>query len=64
MSDGNGYMNSLGVRRIEEVKKEARMGEAQEKSEADQRCALYSATTVQTVSIKTVGKYQSCMVSK
>jgi flotillin len=49
VSDANGYMNSLGVRRIEEVKKEARMGEAQEKSEADQRCALYAATTVQTV---------------
>ena len=25
VSDANGYMNSLGVRRIEEVKKEARM---------------------------------------
>jgi len=41
-------MMSLGVRRIEEVKKEARMGEAQEKSEADQRCANFQAQTVQT----------------
>jgi flotillin len=48
VSDENGYMQSLGVRRIEEVKKEARMGEAQEKSEADQRCHLFSAQVVQT----------------
>lgn len=48
VSDANGYMMSLGVRRIEEVKKEARMGEAQEKSEADQRCANFQAQTVQT----------------
>ena len=48
VSDANGYMNSLGVRRIEEVKKEARMGEAMEQSQADQRCALYDAETVQT----------------
>merc|ERR1711871_1291385 len=47
VSDANGYMMSLGVRRIEEVKKEARMGEAQEASEADQRCHLYSAQTTQ-----------------
>ena len=49
VSDANGYMMSLGVRRIEEVKKEARMGEAQEKSEADQRCANFKAQTVQVV---------------
>lgn len=47
VSDANGYMQSLGVRRIEEVKKEARMGEAQEESEADQRCHLYNAQVVQ-----------------
>jgi flotillin len=47
VSDANGYMASLGVRRIEEVKKEARMGEAQEASEADQRCHLYSAQVTQ-----------------
>lgn len=47
VSDANGYMQSLGVRRIEEVKKEARMGEAQESSEADQRCHLYKAQVVQ-----------------
>jgi len=51
VSDANGYMNSLGVRRIEEVKKEARMGEAMEQSQADQRCALYDAETVQTQKI-------------
>ena len=51
VSDANGYMNSLGVRRIEEVKKEARMGEAMESSQADQRCALYDAETVQTQKI-------------
>jgi hypothetical protein len=54
VSDQNGYMNSLGVRRIEEVKKDARMGEALEKSEADQRCALYSAETVKVA--------QSCKI--
>ena len=42
------------VASIEEVKKEARMGQALEKSEADQRCALYSAETVQVA--------QSCKV--
>lgn len=47
VSDANGYMMSLGVRRIEEVKKEARMGEAQEASEADQRCHLYAAQVTQ-----------------